>query len=404
MSEIKKFALYSFVCAIFFAAVEFTPLSGVVSSTLASRFKSAFGYESENAGLRKTLIGLPGLSGLNGFHGAYTVFAVADIAGITETPDIFNRAVNADTHFFNFFNNEPIMSIRELYEHYRNYGTVRIEEAVCDNADIPAGKYRITPRNFSVQHDITNPRLLMNNETSYNVNIEDFLDRPFPIAPFDISRQDEPVVLIIHTHATESFVDAGTFYYSPPFTAERTTDINRNVVLIGIELKETLRAHNIPAVQSRRIHDYPSFRDSYRRSLETVNEYLERYPSVRYIIDVHRDSIIAHNGEKFRPVININGLDTAQVMIVAGTDNGGAYHPRWRDNLTFSAHLQQKMNSRYPMLARPINLRAQRFNQHSAAGAIILEIGSCGSSFDEALRAARLVGECLAELILENNR
>jgi len=90
-------------------------------------------------------------------------------------------------------------------------------------------------------------------------------------------------------------------------------------------------------------------------------------------------------------------------MIVTGTDGGGASHPRWLDNLAFTAHFQQKMNSRYPMLARPVLLRAARYNQHMTKGSVILEVGSCGSTFGEALRAAELVGECLAELILEHN-
>lgn len=409
MNEIKKFVLYSCVCAIFFAVIIFTPLSGVIADTLANQLKSALSSEPENTDFGKTLLLLSGLSGLNisseYFPSViYTVSADdyydSDDTDIASMPDISDSPPNT-----RLFHNESIMSIQELYEYYINHGTVRIEEAEANINEIPAGVFRITPRNFSGQNTVP-PRLLINNETSYNIanaNIGDFLNRPFPVEPFDINRQDEPIILIVHTHATESFVDAGTFYYYPPFTAERTTDTDRNVVLIGRALKETLREYNIPVIQSVRIHDEPSFRDSYRRALETIEEYIARYPSIRYVIDVHRDSIIAPNGEKFRPAVKINGADTAQIMIVTGTDNGGAYHPNWRDNLTFSVHLQQKMNNRYPMLARPINLRAARFNQHATRGSIILEVGSCGSAFDEALRAARLFGECLAELILANN-
>ena len=415
MSEIKKFALCSCVCVCFFAAVIFTPLSGVISSALAYRLKSGFGYHgcntADNAEFGITLLSLTGLPRVYRFaDSSGTHDAVTDnISGDTDPLGISTGPVNSrsNTHLFS---SEPIMSVWELYGYYRTHviGSARnalIEEAVPYNREIPSGKFRITPRNFSGQ-DSENIRLLINNETSFdinNANVGEFLHLPFPIEPFDIGSQNEPVVLIVHTHATESLVDNDSFYYYPPFTAERTSDISRNIVLVGRELKETLRTYNIPVIQSQRIHDYPSFRDSYRRSLETVNEYLARYPSIRYVIDVHRDSIIAPNGEKFRPAIRVDGMETAQVMIVAGTNDGGANHPGWRDNLTFSVHLQQMMNTIYPMLARPINLRASRFNQHVVPGAIILEIGSCGSTFDEALRAARLFGECLAGLILANN-
>jgi len=386
---------------IFFAVIMLTPISGVIASRLANQLKSGFGYEPESSDFGMKFLSLSGLSGLNRYSGIPPVIInnIDNIIDLTEPDEL--PAVNIQENI-RMHSDDSIMSIQELYEYYADYGAVKIEEATPGNLEVPADEYKITPGNFSGQHTIR-PRLLMNNETSYNINIEDFLKRAYPVSPFDINRQDEPVVLIVHTHATESFVADGTFYYSPPFTAERTQDITQNVALIGKALKNKLEEYNIPVVQSVQIHDYPSFRDSYRRSLETVQDYINRYPSIRYVIDVHRDSIIAESGEKFKPTVKINGIDTAQVMIVTGTDNGGAYHPDWRDNLAFTAHFQQKMNSRYPMLARPVNLRAARFNQHTSKGSIILEVGSCGSTFSEAIRAAELVGECLAELILEHN-
>jgi stage II sporulation protein P len=135
-----------------------------------------------------------------------------------------------------------------------------------------------------------------------------------------------------------------------------------------------------------------------------MNAYLEKYPSIKYVIDVHRDSMITATGEKYKPTVSINGKNAAQIMMVVGTSDGGAAHPNWTDNLTFATYTQQKLNDKYPMLARPINLRSARFNQHVTKGSVILEVGSCGSSFDEALYAANLFGECFAELITENAR
>ena len=392
---IKKAIIFICAVIIFFAAVMLTPVSGLISYRLASRITASFGQEYENTDFSR-LLNLSGFFNLEKYSAMQSPeYIIAELPPPDDSPD--NIRIYSDG---------SIMSIRGTHEHYADFGCfvepVIIEEVSATNLEIPVGKFRITPRNFSGQNTGT-ARLLMNNETNLNINITDFLNRPFPVSPFDISRQDEPIVLIIHTHATESLVDDGVFYYYPPFTAERTQDINRNIVLIGAALKNKLREYHIPVVQSELIHDYPSFRDSYRRSLETINYYIEKYPSIRYVIDVHRDSIIAETGEKFKPTVNINGLDTAQVMIVTGTNAGGAYHPDWRDNLTFSAQLQHKMNTLYPMLARPINLRPVRFNQHATKGSIILEIGSCGSTFSEAIRAAELVGECLARLILENN-
>jgi len=294
---------------------------------------------------------------------------------------------------------EPIMSI---YEYYEFMSGAKIVEAYIENGEIPPGKYKITPINSSGQKTAV-PQLLLINQTSFDLDLNDFINLAYPIKDCDIS-SSEPVVLIFCTHATESYCEEGVFYYAPAFTAERTSDINKNVVLIATELKNTLENRGIPVIQSLKIHDEISYQNSYMRSLETVNAYLKQYPTIKYVIDVHRDSMITSTGEKYKPTININGKNAAQIMMVVGTSDGGAYHPNWTENLIFAAYMQLKLNEKYPMLARPVNLRNARFNQHVARGAIILEVGSCGSSFDEALYSARLFGECLAELIIENGQ
>jgi len=404
------YILFLFVSAIFFAVITitFTPVSNILSSILKNDFKSAFVYANKNQfDLGKTLIRL-------------------SFPGINEIYDLKNRNISADTtdttgdllilengrKKYNPYENIPltdddsILTIYDLYEYYRAASGAILGDAtppLLENSEIPQDYYRITPKNFSGQKTKI-PQLLIINQTSFNVELNDYITLKYPINPFDPYKKDEPAVLILDTHATESYVEDGTEFYAPPFTAERTTDPNKSIVLIAAELRKKLEEYHIPVIQSTKLHDAVSFKDSYVRSLETMEEYLEKYPSIKYVIDVHRDSLIAADGEKYKPTIKINGKDCSQVMMVIGTDDGGAYHPDWRDNLTFAAYLQQKMNDKYPMFARPINLRNARFNQHTTKGSIILEVGSCGSSFSEALYAAELFGECLAELILENNQ
>ena len=85
-----------------------------------------------------------------------------------------------------------------------------------------------------------------------------------------------------------------------------------------------------------------------------------------------------------KPVTEIDGKKCAQLMLVMGTNAMGIPHPRWRDNLTFAAYLQKQMNDMYPTLARPVNLRTAEFNQSYTKGSIILEVGSCGNTIEEA--------------------
>ena len=421
--KIPRTALLFFilcVSVIFFAVIIiFTPVSNILSSLLENDLKYTLDKEKYddsnnfNIDFNQILMKLsfPGINNINDYklENYYRGLNGADNNN-QETGDSLSVLQIEEGKKYNPYENIPlkddgsILSIYDLYEYYQAASGAKIEDATpnpLSDSEIPPGSYRITPKNYSGQKTKV-PKLLINNQTSYTVDLNDYIEKKYPIEPFDPQIKD-PVVLILDTHSTESYVEDGTEYYAPPFTAERTTDTNKNVVLVATELRKKLEEYGIPVVQSTKLHDAVSYIASYARSLETMNEYLAKYPSVKYIIDLHRDSIIADTGEKFKPAIKINGRDSAQVMLVIGTDDGGAYHPNWRDNLTFAAYLEKNMNDKYPMLARPINLRDARFNEHVTKGSVILEVGSCGNTFSEALYAADLVGECLAELILEHN-
>ncbi len=80
-------------------------------------------------------------------------------------------------------------------------------------------------------------------------------------------------------------------------------------------------------------------------------------------------------------------------MFVVGTDDGGLYHPDWRDNLNSCSTLQYALNRAYPSLMRPVNLRTQRFNQHASPGSLLVEVGSSGNTMPEALSAVRLFAD-----------
>ena len=61
--------------------------------------------------------------------------------------------------------------------------------------------------------------------------------------------------------------------------------------------------------------------------------------------------------------------------------------------------LQQAMDQAYPSLTRPIQLSPERYNQHLTTGSLILEVGTCGNSLTEAVRAAELFAEAAAPVL-----
>ena len=61
--------------------------------------------------------------------------------------------------------------------------------------------------------------------------------------------------------------------------------------------------------------------------------------------------------------------------------------------------MQAILNRNAPGVCRDLNLRTERFNQHTSPGAMLLEIGSSGDTLAEALAAARLAGQAIAQLL-----
>ncbi len=232
----------------------------------------------------------------------------------------------------------------------------------------------------------------VNNETSYSVDVDACLS-----AETDVRSDTEgPRVLIFHTHGSESYTPDEAFPYEPT-EAERTTDINYNVVRVGDELADTLEEKGIETIHIREIFDSPTYTGSYDRSLEAIEEKLSEYPDIKIVIDVHRDSILTDDGRAYKTSCTVDGAETAQLMLVVGTDDGGLEHPDWQENLNYAVQLQYKLNRKYPGLMRPVNLRTQRFNQHARHGSMLIEVGSSGNTMTEALAAIRLFGQTLAE-------
>lgn len=242
------------------------------------------------------------------------------------------------------------------------------------------------------------PGLYVINESRYSVELKDYVNRSFPVTA---TITDEPIVLIMHTHGSESYLESGYGFYSPDETF-RSTDEDKTVVHIGELLCEQLNSLGIPTLHDDTMYDIEDFNSSYTYSFKGIKQWLSDYPSIKFVIDLHRDSIFDSDGNNVKPITEIDGESVAQIMVVTGTDQGTVSHPNWKNNLTFSAYLQQKLCELYPTLARPVNVRTSAFNQQLTSGSILLEVGSCGNTIDEAERAIILFARAYADVLKEN--
>lgn len=206
---------------------------------------------------------------------------------------------------------------------------------------------------------------------------------------------DGPLVLVVHTHATESFLPEGATTYNDD-TTFRSNDPSLNMIAVGDELCRTLEEAGIGTVHCTEMFDEESFIHSYEKSAAAVVGYLKEYPSVRYVLDVHRDAIFRQDST----LLAARCADgAAQVMLVCGTDEMGADFPDWQENLSFAFSVQAAAKAVYPDLMRNVNLRGASFNEQLAERFLLVEIGSAGNTLDEAKTAARRFAEVFASVI-----
>ena len=208
---------------------------------------------------------------------------------------------------------------------------------------------------------------------------------------------DEPTVLIYHTHAMESYTpQTGEDYTEEvPF---RTADLDYNMVSIGTRLAELLENAGISVFHDTTLHDAASYNGSYASSRETVEKYLAQYPSIRLVLDIHRDAAEDGSGHQVAATAETAQGDTARLMLVLGSEAGGLYNPNWQENYALAVKLQAVLEQESPGLCRELHLTDQRYNQDLSPGALLIEVGAAGNSHDEALRAMTPLAEAIAAL------
>ena len=208
-----------------------------------------------------------------------------------------------------------------------------------------------------------------------------------------------PQILIIHTHTTEAYTPDGTDVYTPDGGVARTLEEEDNMLRVGDEMERVFTEMGLSVIHDRTVHDYPQYNGAYTRSAQTVQKYLEQYPSIKIVLDVHRDALAGEDGTVYKAVTVIDGVDTAQVMLVIGHGQDGS-NPHWMENLALACKIQSSMNTLYPTLARPMTFRSSSYNQELSTGSLLVEVGTHGNTLQEALSAARLFARSAGQVLL----
>jgi len=252
-----------------------------------------------------------------------------------------------------------------------------------------------TPEPDTILETTIEGGMRIKNETGYWVDAAGILSE----GPGLTLPAEGPQILIIHTHASEAYTQAGVDRYAAS-DSSRTEDTQFNVVRIGDELTEILTEAGLNVVHDRGIYDYPSYTGSYSRAEAAIAQYLDSFPDIRVVLDIHRDAL-GSGDVVYKTMAEEEGSVASQIMLLVGTDESGLEHPFWRGNLAFALYLQNAVNSAFPTLMRPVSLVSQRYNQQLTPGSLIVEVGSSGNTLREALAAIRLFGRAVAPALLD---
>ena len=234
------------------------------------------------------------------------------------------------------------------------------------------------------------PLVQVNSLCGYEADVPAWLEMPLS---WELEGQ-KPTVLILHSHGSESYENTENYKPSGDY---RTQDNRYNMVSVGEELKRVLEAGGVQVIHDTTLYDCPSYNASYDNARKGIKEALNQYPEVSLVLDLHRDAVADSNGNQKKYTVKNGEEIAAQLMMVVGTD-ARLSHPQWPENMSLAVKLHALLEKRCPGICRPISFRSQRFNQDLSSGAMLIEVGSAGNTRQEALAAARILGETILEI------
>ncbi len=214
--------------------------------------------------------------------------------------------------------------------------------------------------------------------------ITDYIKDPNP------TTVTNPIVYIYNSHQLENYDNKNLEIYN----------ITPNVMMASYMLKEKLNDLGIKTIVNEfnlaefiRINNW-GHADSYKASRIFVLDAKNQYSSLKYFIDIHRDSIKKEAG-----TIKIKGKDYAKTLFVVGEENSN-----YEQNLALANDLSKRINNKYPSLNRGV-LKKQGagvngvYNQDISPNSMLIEIGGYQNNFEEVMNTVNALADILYEYI-----
>ena len=218
--------------------------------------------------------------------------------------------------------------------------------------------------------------------------VSSYIEDPNPV---DI---ENPIIYIYNSHQLENYNSENLDIYG----------ITPNVLMASYLLKEKLNSRGLSTiVETTNMSEFLSLNGwdhsgSYKASRVFILDKKNKYSSLEYFIDIHRDSV----GKKVSTV-NIGGKSYARILFVVGLE-----HNNYASNLKTMESINNLFNKYYPGLSRGVYKKEGAgvngiYNQDISPNSILIEVGGVDNNIDEVLNTTEAISNILYYYIKGDN-
>ena len=199
-------------------------------------------------------------------------------------------------------------------------------------------------------------------------DISDYIDDPNP------TNIDKPIIYLYNSHQLENYNSENLNIYG----------ITPNVLMASYILRENLNNLGISTiVEEANMSDILTkngwnYSYSYQASRIGMEEKKNKYNTLEYFIDIHRDSL-----SKAYSTVSIGDKNYAKVLFVIGKE-----HPNWQKNYTLAVNLNSLIEQNYKGLSRGIIGKEGIgvngiYNQDISPNCLLIEVGGVDNTIEE---------------------
>ena len=201
---------------------------------------------------------------------------------------------------------------------------------------------------------------------------------------------NNPTIYLYNSHDTEEYKPTSFAEYS----VMPTVKLNNYVLKEELENKGFNVLVEETTISSIRSSLGLNYAGSYDASRVLMKQAKEKFPSLIYFIDLHRDSL-SHD----RTTLTYNDKSYAKVMFLVGLEN-----PNYQGNLDFSTKISEMINAKIPGLSKGIYKKEGEgvngvYNQDFSNRTILIEVGGPENTIDEVYETLLVLSEVLTEVI-----